>query len=184
MTTAPEQSRPPLPRPRRSGAPYRIGMVCLGNICRSPVAEVVLRRMLDQHGLGDRVVVDSGGTGDWHLGQPMDRGAADSLRGGGYDGSAHRARQVDAGWLAEHDLLLAMDEENLTDLQRLFAGQQLDGRLLLFRSFDPQARPNDRDVPDPYGGGRQRFAAVLDIVERSAAELVDRLAEVLPRGGR
>ena len=85
-----------LPFPRESGAPYRVCLVCLGNICRSPMAEAVLRAELAAAGLDRAVVVDSAGTGDWHVGGPMDPGARSALARRGYDGSAHRARQFQA----------------------------------------------------------------------------------------
>ena len=104
-----------LPEPRTDG-PYRIALVCLGNICRSPMAHVVLAAAVDEAGLADRVEVTSSGTGDWHVGQPMDRRAAAVLTAAGYDASRHRARQFDASWLDDHDLVLAMDESNLKNV--------------------------------------------------------------------
>lgn len=167
--------RPVLPPARDPTGPYRIGLICLGNICRSPIAEVVLRRRLEEAGLGDRVRVDSGGIGDWHLGQPMDPRASAALHGGGYDGSAHRARQVERGWFQDHDVLLAMDAGNLSALEQIAADRSTAARVVLFRSFDPQARRGDRDVPDPYAGDDEEFATVLSMVERTAAKLVDQL---------
>src|SRR5208282_6096011 len=120
-----------LPSPREPGAPYRVCLVCLGNICRSPMAETVLRAALADAGLEDEVVVDSAGTGDWHIGQPMDAGARAALARRGYDGSAHRARQIQASWLAQRDLILAMDARNLTDLRRM-AGAKGGDRIRLF----------------------------------------------------
>jgi protein-tyrosine phosphatase len=81
-----------LPPARRPDGPYRVAVVCLGNICRSPIADVVLRRALERAGISERVEVESAGTGDWHLGHPMDRRAAAALATAGYDGSQHRAR--------------------------------------------------------------------------------------------
>ena len=92
-------------------------MVCLGNICRSPIAEVLLREELASAGLDGRVRVESAGTGDWHLGQQMDRGARAELARHGLDGSAHRARQIGPDWLDRFDLLLAMDRSNLRNLE-------------------------------------------------------------------
>ena len=102
-----------LPSAREPGAPYRICLVCLGNICRSPMAETVLRAELAAAGLDGVVVVDSAGTGDWHVGGAMDRGAQAALARRGYDGSTHRARQFRPSWLAQRDLVLAMDARNL-----------------------------------------------------------------------
>jgi protein-tyrosine phosphatase len=157
--------------------------VCLGNICRSPIAEVVLRARLAAAGLADRVVVDSAGTGGWHVGDGADPRALEVLRTGGYDGSAHRARQVDVSWLATRDLVLAMDRDNAAELRRLVRGEpelrrRLDERLHLLREWDPHGGP-DRDVPDPYYGGPEGFADVLAMIERSADALVHHLRATL-----
>ena len=154
-----------VPPPTGSG-PYRIALVCLGNICRSPMAQVVLTATLESAGLAGRIEVTSSGTGDWHVGKPMDTRAAAALTGGGYDGSAHRARHFDASWL-DHDLLLVMDEDNLRDV--LAQGGDAD-RVRLFRDFDP-VDPG-AEVPDPYYGGADRFTEVLAMVERTSAALV------------
>ena len=127
-------SAPELPFPREPGAPYRVCLVCLGNICRSPMAETVLRAELTAAGLEGAVVVDSAGTGDWHVGDAMDPGARAALARRGYDGSnpeAHRARQFQPSWLARRDLILAMDARNLADLRRM-AGTQDTDRIRLF----------------------------------------------------
>jgi protein-tyrosine phosphatase len=168
-----------VPPPRNPGEPYRICMVCLGNICRSPTAEVVLRDELGKAGLDGKVTVDSAGTGDWHLGEAMHPGARAELARRGLDGSGHRARQIDRSWLRRYDLLLAMDRRNLAVLLRMAAGQpELDGRILMFRSFDPQAA-DDVDVPDPYDGGPDEFAEVFDLVSAAARGLASQLSELL-----
>ncbi|MFF4415278.1 low molecular weight protein-tyrosine-phosphatase [Streptosporangium sp. NPDC001559] len=154
---------------------YRVCLVCLGNICRSPMAEVVLRDTLADHGLGDLVTVDSAGTGGWHQGDPMDQRASEVLAEYGYDGSAHRARQFLAGWFGEVDLVLAMDRDNLRVLRRL-APAGADVRLL--RSFDPAA-PRDAEVPDPYYGGRAGFTEVLEMVRAASEGLAKHLAATL-----
>lgn len=161
---------PPLPPP--SGTPYRIGLVCLGNICRSPMADVVLTELVDRAGLSADVEVSSSGTGGWHVGQPMDTRAAATLLADGYDPSEHRAQQFDAGWLG-HDLLLAMDDDNLADVRRQGGS---DGAVRLFRDFDPVGTG---DVPDPYYGGPDGFAEVLQIVERTSIALVAALTALL-----
>ena len=106
---------PALPAPRTDGR-YAVALVCLGNICRSPMADVVLTARVEEAGLADRVTVASSGTGDWHVGQPMDRRAAATLTAAGYDPSRHRAQQFAASWLEEFDLVLAMDGANLADV--------------------------------------------------------------------
>ena len=163
---------PALPPPRTPGR-YRIALVCLGNICRSPMADVVLTDRVAAAGLADQVAVVSSGTGDWHVGHPMDERAAALLTSEGYDASAHRAQQVRSSWLTECDLLLAMDRQNLRDLHDL-AGDDLDpDRVRLFGDFDP-VEPG-AEVPDPYYGGADGFSDVLAMVERTADALVDTL---------
>ncbi|MEV4895444.1 low molecular weight protein-tyrosine-phosphatase [Nonomuraea sp. NPDC055795] len=153
---------------------YRVCLVCMGNICRSPMAEVVLRATLAEHGL-DEVVVDSAGTGDWHVGGPMDQRAARTLAERGYDGSAHRARQFTGDWFGRYDLVLAMDTANLRALRRLApAGQEVR----LFRSFDPSA-PAEAEVPDPYYGGQDGFDEVLRQVKAASEGLAKHLADEL-----
>jgi len=164
-----------LPPPRDASGPYRVCCVCLGNICRSPMAEVVLRARLAEAGLAGKVVVDSAGTGDWHVGDPMYRGARIQLEQRGYDGSAHRARQIRPSWLAERDLILAMDALNLAGLRRL-AGGAADHRIRLFGEV---ADLHGADVPDPYGGNQAEFARVLDMLESGVSRLVDQLRTVL-----
>jgi protein-tyrosine phosphatase len=161
------------------GSAYRIGLVCLGNICRSPMAAVVLKAKLAAAGLDDRVEVASSGTGDWHIGEPMDRRAAAQLAAEGYDGSAHRAQQFDVGWFDAYDLLLAMDDANADDLRSLARDQADRGRVRRFREFDPLATDDDRAVPDPWYGGPDGFGDVFAIVDRTSDALVKTLADKL-----
>ncbi len=157
----------------------RIALVCLGNICRSPTAEVVLRRLLDERGLDD-VVVESCGTGDWHVGEPMDARSADVLRAADYEPDAHRARHFDAGWY-DHDLILVMDAANRRDVLAELPADRHD-RVRMFRSFDPDSPGADPasgagpDVPDPWYGGEQGFLDVLAIIERTSHAIVADLA--------
>jgi protein-tyrosine phosphatase len=171
------------PAPRHASGKYRICLVCLGNICRSPMAEVILRDELDRAGLSGRVEVDSAGTGDWHIGGPMDRRARAELTRRGYDGSRHRARQFDRSWFGRYDLVLAMDDSNLARLRRMAPGREAAERTAMFRSFDP-ARAEDDDgrdleVPDPYGGGPEDYALVFDLILPAARGLADQLRQVL-----
>lgn len=159
-----------LPPPRTPGR-YSIALVCLGNICRSPTADVVLTERVDEAGLAGRVAVVSSGTGDWHVGNPMDQRAAATLAAAGYDPSRHRARHWSTAWLEEHDLVLAMDRANLADIGG--AGD----RVRLFRAFDP-VDPGG-EVPDPYYGGDDGFREVLTMVERTCAAIVGGLREEL-----
>jgi protein-tyrosine phosphatase len=167
-----------LPPPRRPGSPYTVCLVCLGNICRSPMAEVVLRSELAEAGLDGAVTVDSAGTGDWHIGHPMDHRAEAELTARGYDGSAHRARQIDVPWLPERDLFLAMDRRNLADLRRMAsqAGVPAD-RVRLFG--EAGGLGPDQDIPDPYGGGADDFAAALDLIQAGARQLSKQLSVLL-----
>lgn len=157
----------------------RIALVCLGNICRSPTAHVVLEHRLAEAGLGERVEVASAGTADWHVGRPMDPRSAAVLRESGYDPTRHRARTFTRDWFAEHDLLLAMDHANRADMIELAptVAQQSDVRM--FREFDPEASPGDDEVPDPWHGGPEGFVHVLEMIERTCDGLVDHLAHEL-----
>jgi protein-tyrosine phosphatase len=172
-----------LPPPRDSARPYHVCFVCLGNICRSPIAEVVARAHLAKAGLEDAVVVDSAGTGDWHVGDGMDSGAEAALARRGYDGSAHRARQFDASW--QPDLILAMDKSNFTTLKSFYRTPRGDlpaaagaSRVRLFGDVTGRAGV---EVPDPYGGGPEDFDHVLDMIESAMPALVDQLTAVVAR---
>lgn len=171
-----------LPPPRHPNGPYRICLICLGNICRSPMAEIVLRSELAAAGLDRAVTVDSAGTGDWHIGQLMDAHARAELTRRGYDGSAHRARQVEPSWLASRDLILAMDQHNLADLRRMAARAGADpDRIRLFGEAGglPSGEADGRDIPDPYGGDSGDFGAVLDLIEAASRRITAQLAELL-----
>jgi protein-tyrosine phosphatase len=168
-----------LPQPRNPQLPYRICLVCLGNICRSPMGEVLLREELRSAGLAGKVEVDSAGTGDWHLGEAMDPGARAELSRRGYDGSMHEARQIQASWLHDYDLLLAMDQSNLSSLRRMAAADgDMLGRIQLMLSFDPDA-PAGAEVPDPYNGRPEDYAEVFELVQAAARGLASQLAAQL-----
>jgi protein-tyrosine phosphatase len=174
----------PVPPPRNPSGPYRVCLVCLGNICRSPMAEAVLVAELRRRGLGDAVQVDSAGTGDWHIGGRMDARARARLSGRGYDGSAHVARQFHPSWLAERDLILAMDRYNLADLKAMAPDPQTAAeRIRLFRTLGREPGP-DTEVPDPYQSGPDSFAMVLEMIETAASRLADELAAALADGQR
>jgi protein-tyrosine phosphatase len=159
--------------PEARGVPYRICMVCLGNICRSPMAAAVLTSRLADDGLHGLVVVGSAGTGSWHVGQEADPRAKAALRRRGYDGAAHRARQFDRSWFGDLDLVLALDGDNVAALRRLAPDPESRSRVRLLRSFaadrDPRA---DSDVPDPYYGTEADFDDSLAIIERSVDGLL------------
>jgi protein-tyrosine phosphatase len=163
----------PLPAGREPGGPYRVCLVCLGNICRSPMAEVVVRSALDSAGLAGLVTVDSAGTGDWHLGERMNSGARAALARRGYDGSSHRARKIDSSWFGSRDLVLAMDSRNLADLRHM-GGLPVASRLRLFGEVGDVG-----EIPDPYGGSPEDFDHVLDLLESAAPVVSERLARLL-----
>ena len=142
-------------------------MVCLGNICRSPTAEAVLRAKLHATGLHERVSVDSAGTGSWHIGSPPDARSQRHALQRGYDLSGLRGRQVTEADFHRFDLILAMDQANLDDLLALAPPPPRRAELRLFA-----AQP----VPDPYVGGAAGFERVLDIVETACDALVRDLA--------
>lgn len=146
------------------------------------MADVLLRAELAEAGLAGLVEVDSAGTGDWHLGGPMDRRARAELARHGYDGSAHRARQFQPSWFAGRDLVLAMDRANLADLREMAPDADAAGRLLLVRSFDPALAsddPYDGQVPDPYGGPPEDYAAAFELVQAAVRGLTGQLAGLL-----
>lgn len=151
---------------------FRICFVCLGNICRSPIAATVMRSLLAENGLADEVDVSSAGTGDWHIGERADERALAALTRHGYDGSEHRARQFVSEAIADNDLVIAMDSSNMSALRRMAAGDELH-KLRLLRDFDPDATGSD--VPDPYYGGEEGFDEVLSMVEAACRGLVDQL---------
>ncbi len=149
----------------------RVLFVCLGNICRSPTAEAVMRGLVAERGLEEEIEVESAGTGDWHIGYPPDERsvAAAAERGVELTGEA---RQVSHGDFAGFDLLIAMDRQNEHDLLRLARTGEDRGKVRLLRSF----ADGDLDVPDPYYGGEDGFADVVEIVERSCRALLDEVA--------
>jgi protein-tyrosine phosphatase len=153
-------------------APLRLEVTCLGNICRSPMAHVVLEQRLADAGLADDVVVTSSGTGGWHEGEAMDERAAAALRDAGYDPSRHRARTFTRDTYAETDLMLAMDASNLADMTNLAPTVADAGRVRMFRSFDPEATEGDEEVDDPWYGGPEGFQRVLAVVERTSDAIV------------
>ena len=173
----PDLPVPELPPAREPDTPYRVCLVCLGNICRSPMAETVLRAALQAAGLDGAVVVDSAGTGDWHIGEPMNAAARAALTSRGYDGSAHRARQIGRSWLSERDLFLAMDARNLADLRRP-AGAGDRARIRLFGEVGGLTDVDGAEIPDPYGGSAADFGYVLDLLGRAAPVIAGRLAQV------
>jgi protein-tyrosine phosphatase len=149
-----------------------ICFVCLGNICRSPTAEAVMRAQVAAAGLTEQVLIDSAGTGDWHVGKAPDSRAQHAGRGRGYDLSPLRARQIDVRDFDRFDLLLAMDDENVSNLLRLCPPERR-ARVRLLMEFAPEG--GGREVVDPYFGGNEGFEAVLDQCEAACRGLLTRL---------
>ena len=154
---------------------FRVLFCCMGNICRSPTAEGVLRHVLNTRAAHLSVAVDSAGTHDYHIGEPPDARAIQAARRRGIDLSALRARQVSAHDFEQFDLVIAMDEQNLDHLRQL-APVQHHGRIRLMMEYAPDlGTPN---VPDPYYGGSQGFEEVLDLLQAASEGL---LADLMRR---
>jgi protein-tyrosine phosphatase len=156
----------------------RILFVCLGNICRSPMAEAATRAALMEAGLDGRVELDSAGIGDWHVGNPPDHRMSTAAREVGIDLTG-AARQVLADELERWDLILAMDRSNHTRLRAMARDDHVRARIRLFRDFDPAAGD---EVPDPYYGDADGFADVAAICRSAAGGLVAALGERLRSG--
>ena len=151
----------------------RILFVCMGNICRSPTAEGVMRRLVEQAGLADRVEIESAGTGGWHVGEPPDERAtlAAGRRGVTLSGAAQQVTRED---FRRFDLLIALDRANLRELLAIAPDEEAAEKVRLLREFDPAAS-GQLDVPDPYYGGDRGFETVLDLVEAACRGLLDEL---------
>jgi len=147
----------------------KVLFVCLGNICRSPTADGIFRQIVKRENLENVISVDSAGTGDWHIGKKPDARTIVAAGKRGYDLSVLRARQVSVADFGEFDYILAMDNSNLRDLQRMKPNDYA-GHLGLFLSFGAQG--HHREVPDPYYGGPDGFELVLDLVEEAAEGLL------------
>ena len=140
----------------------RILMVCLGNICRSPLAQGVMEQRLRKTGLFRRVTVDSAGTQGYHLGESPDPRAVEAAARRGYDISGQRARRIRDGDFQSFDYILAMDQDNLQQLMAHCPGAELS-RIKLLMEFAPG--PDGREIPDPYYGGEDGFERALDLIE-------------------
>lgn len=158
--------------------PYRVLMVCLGNICRSPTAEGVFRHVVVEAGLGERIHVDSAGTHDYHVGKPPDTRSSHHASLRGYDLSSLRARQVSGADFGRFDLILAMDRQNLALLEQQ-CPEVSRHKLRRLMEFAP-AELGDV-VPDPYFGGQEGFELVLDHIEAACAGLLTHVQSELLR---
>ncbi|GAB5518276.1 MAG: low molecular weight protein-tyrosine-phosphatase [Rhodothermales bacterium] len=156
----------------------RICFVCMGNICRSPMAEGVFRHLVDEAGLTSAFTIDSAGTGGWHAGDAPDRRMQRTAEAHGIDISQQQARQFTAADFERFDLVLVMDKDNLHDILYLDPNDEHRHKVRLFREFDPE--PDTYQVPDPYYGGRGGFENVYQIVNRTSAALLAHLRTHLP----
>jgi protein-tyrosine phosphatase len=175
MQKSAEAGRSPQARPR----PTRILFVCMGNICRSPTAEGVMRGLVARDGVSETVELDSAGTGGWHLGSAPDERASAAALARGIALEGH-ARQVSCDDFIAFDLLIAMDRSNVRELRRLAGSDEQRARVRLLREFDPASGAHsperwvggDIDVPDPYFGSPGGFEEVLDLVQAACEGLL------------
>ena len=168
--------------PGPGGSPTRMLFVCLGNICRSPTAEGVMRALVAEAGLDGSIELESAGTGSWHAGSPPDARAAGVARNRGMalEGSARQIRPED---FQRFDLLLAMDRETLRELVRLADGPEERAKVRLLREFDPASAADgpgarvsgELDVPDPYYGAPGGFEEVFDLVQAACEGLLEQI---------
>lgn len=150
--------------------PFRIAVVCSGNICRSPIGEKVLQAAFAEAGLGSRVTVSSAGTGNWHVGQPANERTITTLARAGYP-TDHTARQIVRADLDDLDLVLAADRGHLRELRRMTDDPD---KIVLLRSFDPDSddQPTGAEIPDPYYGTLADFQDVLEMTRSAAPHIV------------
>lgn len=156
--------------------PYRVLAVCTGNICRSPMAELLLRREFQEAGLGDRVEVDSAGTTSWEEGEPIDPRAAAELAAHGISSGEHRAHQATPAQLLAADLVLALDRDHVAPLRRM--SPQSSDRIHLYREFDPDAH-GELGIRDPWYGDDADFATTWDLLAAGAPGIVEHVRRAL-----
>jgi protein-tyrosine phosphatase len=153
--------------------PIRVSFVCLGNICRSPTAEGIMRSLVDRAGLSDAIEVESAGTGSWHLGERADRRARETAEARGVTLNG-RAQQFGESDFDRLDYILVMDVGIKSALARLASSDEARAKVHLLRSFDPASAP-DAPVPDPYYGGPDGFEEVFDICDAACRGLLDHI---------
>ena len=150
-------------------------MVCLGNICRSPMAKAVASDLVAKARLGDKISIESYGTAGYHRGEGADPRAEAALKKRGWSVPSHQARQITVGAIKKADLILCADRGNLRALMQIAPNNK--EKIKLLRSFDPESTDSDLDVPDPYYGGEYEFDRTLRIIERSCNGLLTSLAK-------
>lgn len=156
----------------------KVLFVCMGNICRSPTAEGVFRHVVESSGLSEKIMIDSAGTHNYHIGAEPDKRSQQAASLRGYDLSQLRGRQVNVQDFHEFDYILAMDTDNLANLQRI-CPDELSYKVRLFLEYGK--RFEKREVPDPYYGGDQGFEHVLDLIEDASAGLLESIATATKR---
>jgi low molecular weight protein-tyrosine phosphatase len=145
--------------------------VCLGNICRSPLAQGVFEKLIAEEGLQDQILVASAGTGDWHIGSPPDERMQQTANKYGVQLNS-RGQQFQSGDFLNFDLILAMDDSNMSILEQLCLHPEKAENLRMFRSFDPENN-GDLNVPDPYYGGGNGFEIVYEMVDRTCPKILE-----------
>jgi protein-tyrosine phosphatase len=163
-----------------SSALFRVCFVCTGNICRSPMAEVVFRDLAARRGLESSVTVMSAGTGDWHVGEQADSRTLAALSARGYAAGEHRAKQFDRAWFDRFDLIVAFDRSHERTLRAWAADEADRAKIHLLLSFDPAAAAID--VPDPYYSDASLFAGVLSMIETASAGLISQIEPAIRQG--
>jgi protein-tyrosine phosphatase len=167
----------------RPGRPYRVVVVCTGNICRSPMGEFILRERFAEAGLGDGVVVESAGTHSWEVGNPADPRTLAVLERNGhadFGGADHVARQFERSWFDQVDLVLVADRGHQRELTQLARTEEQRAKVRLFRSFDPEsARVGDLEMDDPWYGQDNAFDQTYAEVTAAADGVVDHVRRAL-----
>jgi protein-tyrosine phosphatase len=166
--------------PSISSALFRICFVCTGNICRSPMAEVVFRDLVARRGIESSFTVMSAGTGDWHVGEQADTRTLTALAARGYDATEHRAKQFDRTWFDRFDLIVAFDRSHERILRAWAADDADRAKIHLLLTFDPAAATID--VPDPYYSDAALFESVLSMIERASAGLISQIEPAIRQG--
>ena len=156
----------------------RICFVCLGNICRSPTAEGVMQKLIEQHQLQSSILIDSAGTSSYHVGEPADRRSSAAAARRGFTLTS-RSRQFVTSDFAHFDYIIAMDSSNLQRIKQMASSKEQKDKCFLLREFDPQS-PKNASVPDPYYGGSNGFEDVLDICIAGCEGLLGHIRSKLP----
>ena len=159
---------------------FRVCFVCTGNICRSPMAEVVFKELARKAGLESSIAVISAGTGDWHVGEPADGRTVAALENHGYDGSKHRARQFDPDWFDKLDLVVVFDHSQERILKSWAQTEHDRSKVQLLLSFDNEQPATD--VPDPYYSDAAMFDYVFTMIQRASTALFNQITPGIRQG--